>query len=352
MLLIFAALCVVLSPFFLVIERLCLFNTVPRDGYALYLLWLNGRLAGGFPSQSPYGYRLLSVALATPFFQSLPTIAPTNLPRGITADYLRATSALCAASYFCLVAACIGIWRLALEHRRDPLVAVLAATLLFVSCWYAQIVALDCVTIAAIVGGLWLLPTRRAFLAFLLSAIFINEKIIIVFALWLSLRCLLDREDRQRLVWQWMSTLAAALLYLLVVALVHLPGNSYQLTPSCFLATFRQNVVTSFSIRGAVLNGVPTLLLLCLAVIGGRGRRHGRALADILIVPGLVVVAMTLTEMLQIGRIVMHAAPLLVVAGAENLPLLIGPARSRLERRETARRTVTSTDPSAAPARS
>jgi hypothetical protein len=48
------------------------FNTVPRDEYAPYLLWLLNMPGGGFPG-SLYGYRILSTIAGAPFFYLLPS---------------------------------------------------------------------------------------------------------------------------------------------------------------------------------------------------------------------------------------------------------------------------------------
>lgn len=328
-LLLILVLALVLCPFFFIIERLSLFNTVPRDDYAGYLLWLARPSHGSFPIQSPYGYRILSILLAMPFYRMLPPVLPTNLAPTVTLEYARATAALTATSFICLVMSCVGIWRLALHRHQPATVAVGASMLLFIACWYTQIVALDTVTIAAIVAGLWILPHRRAFMAFILASVAVNEKIMIVFMIWLTLRYLLNRPDRQALAIQWLGTLAAAALYLAVIKLVHLPGNSYQMTPSCFLDTIGRNLATTLSLRGFILNAVPAGLLLALGLAATSGRRAGRALPDLLLVPALVLVAMTLTETYQIGRIVMHGAPLLVIPGAAALARLCTPPPAR-----------------------
>jgi hypothetical protein len=44
-----AGLAVLLSPVFFVIYRLAVFNTMPRDDYARFLLWVVGHAEGALP---------------------------------------------------------------------------------------------------------------------------------------------------------------------------------------------------------------------------------------------------------------------------------------------------------------
>src|SRR5271165_2939816 len=111
----FIALTFALNPVFFVIYRLMVFNTVPRDDYAAFLLWLVGSPGGSFP-QSPYGYRLLSMVAAAPFYYLLPPLRVTNLPADLTAPYVRATAAIAALSYLSLLLAAALIYRVARDR--------------------------------------------------------------------------------------------------------------------------------------------------------------------------------------------------------------------------------------------
>jgi hypothetical protein len=59
------ALTLALEPLFFIIDRITVFDTVPRDDYAPFLLWLAGPPGGAFQG-SPYGYRLLTMVAAKP----------------------------------------------------------------------------------------------------------------------------------------------------------------------------------------------------------------------------------------------------------------------------------------------
>jgi len=318
-----------LLPFFFVITRLTLFETVPRDDYTPFLLGLLGLPGGAIPG-SPYGYRVLSVLAAVPFYFGLPPLQLTNTAAGLSPYVVRATAALAFLSYLSLVGTLYATYRLARDRAgQDAATALLAAALLFVLCWYSQFFAIDPLAILLVTAGLYWLPSRRGFALLLLPAPFINEKIVIVFALWLTLRCATSRADRAALGAQWATAMAALAIYAAAIALLHLPGNSYQLEPGGYLETLRVNLAAQVSARGVLLNLWPTALLLGLGLVGhvGGPRRPGARWrpvgifrpVDLLMIPALVAVALVLTQFFQIGRIVIHAAPLFVVPAAAVL---------------------------------
>ena len=77
------ALALILHPLCLILFRLMIFDTLPRDDYAPMLLWWLGQ-PGAVPPTSPYGYRVLSMLAAVPFYHLLPPFALTNLPGNLT----------------------------------------------------------------------------------------------------------------------------------------------------------------------------------------------------------------------------------------------------------------------------
>src|SRR5882724_10544563 len=107
----FALLSVLFHPFFFFIFRLMAFNTVPRDEYAPYLLWLLNKPGGSFPG-SLYGYRILSVLAGAPFYYLLPPFPLTNLPAEPSANYWQATAALAMVSYLAMIAGAMLAYRL------------------------------------------------------------------------------------------------------------------------------------------------------------------------------------------------------------------------------------------------
>jgi hypothetical protein len=150
------------------------------------------------------------------------------------------------------------------------------------------------------------------------------ETVCLVLFLWLSIRVVLHAADRRELRAQWAATVVGLALYVLMLRLIHLPGNAYQLQPHGYGRTMLGNLAASVSGRGVVLDVVPTLLLAGVAVAGWPAMRGGLPggvfrPADALVIPALVLVALAVTDSFDIGRVVMHAAPLFVIPAVGSL---------------------------------
>jgi len=322
-----AAVFLLFLPVFFAIYRLMAFATVPRDDYAPFLLWLIGAPGGRFP-ESPYGYRILSVVFAAPFY-ALPALQLTNLPSDLSAAYLHATAALAMLSYVSMLAGGGLVWRMAQKAGLPARDGLLAASLFLALNGFTQFFAIDPLALVWIALCWFALPKRVPFAVVALVAPLINEKIVIVLTLALAARCIFDWRTL-RLFWvQFLTILLACAIYAGLLWGIALPGNSYQLKPSSYMVTLVSNLQTSLSPRGLVLNVLPAVVIGCVALAAFLGRRlvprtcfHG---ADLLALPGLIVVALTLTETLQVGRVLAHAAPLLVVPAAGWLGRRIEP---------------------------
>jgi hypothetical protein len=318
------ALAVALEPLFFTIDRIMVFNTVPRDDYAPFLLWLAHAPGGAFP-ESPYGYRILTMVAALPLYWLLPALPLTNLPPALTPHYVQATAALAALSYLSLIAAGMLAYRLARDRiglpRTDAVTAGIVASLLI---FYTQFFGIDSFAILLLTAGLYLLRRPAWFALLIIPAAFANEKVPMVFALWLTLRCLTSAADRRHFAAPWLAAIAAIAAYAAALLLLHLPGNAYQLEPGGYPATLLVNLRASVSARGLLLNALPTLVLLAVGALGWRYaacRDLGGLFRpiDLLMIPALVLVALVLTQFFQTGRLVMHAAPLFVPPAAVAL---------------------------------
>jgi hypothetical protein len=316
-----AALALALDPIFFSIDRLMVFDTVPRDDYAPFLLWLAGAPGGAFPA-SPYGYRLVTMAAALPLYYALPALRLTNLPGGLAPDYIQATAALAALSYLSLLGAGLVAYRIARDRAALPRrEATFAGLLLGALVLHSQFFGIDAFAILLVAVGVYLVDRPLGFALLVVPSVFANEKVAIVFALWLSLRCMASAEDRRRFAGAWIATLAALALYAAALLLVHLPGNAYQLEPGGYLATLATNLRASISARGLLLNALPVGVLLAVGALAWRNAPCNRLgglfrRLDLWVIPALVLVALVLTQFFQTGRIVMHAAPLYVIPAA------------------------------------
>jgi hypothetical protein len=320
-----AGLAVLLSPVFFVIYRLAVFNTMPRDDYARFLLWVVGHAEGALPI-SPYCYRILSMLMAAPLYYVLPSLHLTNMPGDLSPAYLQATAALSALAFLAWIAGTMLIYAVAIAEgglsRGD---AMLAGVLMFVLCLYGQISAVDPLTIALIIAGIASVRRRWVFAAFVLASIVANEKVALVLAIWLGFRCLFVAADRRIFGVQCVVALAAFAAYVALVRFLPMEGNSYQTDPSSYMQTLTENLGAYATGRGLLLNVLPAMVLAAIGVLAYAPKRRPAAAGrlfhpvDLLVIPALLVVALVLTHLFQAGRIVMHAAPLFVIPAVVSL---------------------------------
>jgi hypothetical protein len=96
-----------------------------------------------FPG-SLYGYRILSVLAAAPFYYLLPGLPLSNLPTDLESTYFRATAALAAISYLAMVAGAIMAYRLVVDRfTRPPIEGLFAVTFILVCERYAAFFGID-----------------------------------------------------------------------------------------------------------------------------------------------------------------------------------------------------------------
>ena len=312
-----ALLALILHPLCVILFRLMIFDTLPRDDYAPMLLWWLGA-PGAVPPISPYGYRALSVLAAVPFYHLLPPFALTNLPANLTPQYVQATAALAAMSFGALVGSAVMAYRLVLDRfglgRPEGL---FAALFVLVAQLYASPFGVDPLAICVVVLALYFVERVAVFAVILVASVIVNEKIAILFVVWLTIRCLLRAEDRRALGAQWLASVAAIAAYAVLLAVVRLPGHGEQFDPGVYFPTLVQNVVASMTTaRGFMFNIVPCALLLGIVAWSWRtlGWQRHRIYArlDLLAIPALAGVALILTQYFQVGRIVAHGAPLFI----------------------------------------
>jgi hypothetical protein len=315
-------LAVFLLPFFFVILRLMIFETVPRDHYEPFLLWLLGQPEGRLPS-SPFGYRILPMVAAAPLYYLIPPVAFSGLPATISLPLLKATGAIAALSFLSVIATSVVVYRLAIDKANLGRVEALAASVVaFVFCWYAAIFALDSASICMLAVSLYLLDRYAAFVPFVLASVAFNEKIALILAIWLVMRCLLFHEDRAKLVVPTLAAVGAVALYIIILVSVRLPGNEFQTDLAQYPSTALANLKLWLDARGFALNILPVAVLFSVAMTSWRFVKQPFANglfrpADILVIPALILLALVATEFYAVGRVVMHAAPLFVVpAGA------------------------------------
>jgi hypothetical protein len=321
-------LAIFLLPFFFVILRVMIFDAVPRDEYEPFLLWLLGQPGGNFPP-SPYGYRVLAMVAAAPFYFVLPPVSFSGLPEGVSVPVLKATGAIAALSFLSIIGTSIMAYRLAVDKANLGRVEGLAAGVLaFFLCWHAAFYALDSASILMVAVGLYLVDRWVAFAPFAIMSVGFNEKIALVFVIWLVMRCVLFPEDRAKLGAPALAAAVAVACYVLLLMIVRLPGHAYQTDLASYPGTAFENLKAYFDMRGLLLNILPVSLLAGTALFSWHYLKQPFASgffrpADVLVIVGLLLVALVATLYYQVGRIAMHAAPLYVVPAGAALGLWI-----------------------------
>lgn len=189
--------------------------------------------------------------------------------------------------------------------------------------------------------GLYLLRSRTGFMLLLLATPVANETVTFVFVVWLSLRFLTSQADREALALPWAMAMAALMIYVVLIEFDPLPGAAAAMYSDDYLRTLQANLAELATPDGVMRNALPVALLLALGVIGHlpvpgfarawraapRPRWQGMFRpVDLLVIPILAVAALVLTQRLDVGPIVMHAAPLFVVPGAAALVRRLGGA--------------------------
>lgn len=306
-------------PLFFEIYRTAAFDTVPRDDYAPYLLALVGE--GGEVPGAPFAYRIVSVAVAVPFYYLLPHFTFSQLQH-VDPAYLRATQALSFVSYVSLILTAAVVFTVARRHYgASPVLSIVAG---FVSLLLANFIAKPGVDpIAILVISLLVLWQRRLvfFVPLVLVSAGVNEKIPILFVAVLAGRLLASLVERRRFSGraQLVAAGLATIGYFAAVLVLRVPGNEHQLNPALILAGLQATLIHSLSLRGFVLNVLPVLVLamVILAALHGRARSERCFHAsDVLGAVTLLMLALSADVVFNVGRIVMYSYPLYLPAAA------------------------------------
>lgn len=304
-------------PLFVETYRMAAFNTVPRDDYAPFLLWLAD--SGGRMPGAPMCYRILSVAIALPFFWIVPAYRFSELVNP-DAAYLRATQSLALVSWFALVGVSLVVFRIARDRFQASRASALASFLalpLYAS--YASLTGVDPLAMLFIASGYYWLQTARIFVPLVLVSGFFNEKVALVFALLLGARVLADRQNFMRKHRAQMIACGVALAgYMVTRQWLAIPGNEKQMQPSEFLNSARQLLELTFTMKGLVQNVFPSALCLAAFALVRRYRETTANLDgtayDIAVPIGLIAIGIAINVTYTLGRLVMHAVPLVLPA--------------------------------------
>lgn len=311
-------------PAFFAIYRDSAFQASPRDDYAPALLALVGEqgtpparqrtLLGG----APFGYRMLSVVAAVPFYELLPYYSFSNL-EAPDEPYLRATAALSMVSYVSILLTVLAVYCIARRRMNcSPGASLLAALLSFGLFQFVGTGGVD--PIALLVVGLlvYFLDRPIIFAPLIIASAAINEKIVIIFMVVFAGRVLAWLVRRRAAFQYWPQTLstgAAVVAYASMRHLLRLPGNEAETDPSTWFSGAVSTLASSLSLKGVIQNGIPLVvmaILLLVAYATWRRRRHipGFSPLDLAVAPALLFIGFIINAQFTVGRLVIHSFPL------------------------------------------
>jgi hypothetical protein len=284
------------------------------------LICCGWQVRGGALPGSPYIYRFLSIVCAWPLYHLLPYFRLTNIPASVTPVYARATEAFALLADIAAISAGVVTAQRASALQKPVFVRLISGFLVYGACWFTQIIGIDAVAILGVSLAVLLLNRPFYFAAAMIPLIFVNEKIGIILFLFLTIRCMSSRADRQAWWRSWAGSVIALLVYVIVIKIVHATGNSYQLTPSHYMANAVASFRNNLSARGLVLSWLPVMFITGLSVVGDVDADDKIfSKRDILLVPALIIIALVLTEDFDIGRIVVMSVPFFAIPAAQKI---------------------------------
>src|SRR5262245_66627 len=300
-------------PVFIDTYRSMIFQTVPRDDYAPYLLHLVGQ--GGEVPGAPRAYRVLSVAAAIPAYYVLPVYRFKNLST-VDEAYLRATEALAFVSWIALAALSGVVYRIArdrLRASRPASVAALFATLLFAR--YTSLIGVDGIALLLIAAAYYWIERPWLFAAIVALSAGFNEKVWIVAVLLVGTRVLHTHALRPYAV-HLAGCAVAILLYFGAATYFRESGTEKPSDPRPLGTHAPFTVRMTMTAKGLAQNAMPVGLCLAacaLAVLRLRGDRGPYWTPwDTLIPLGLAVTGLTMNVEYTLGRLVFHSLPILM----------------------------------------
>ena len=312
----FLVICVLSLPSFFDTYRIMVFNVIPRDDYAPFLLCFTSS-HGVWPT-SPTGYRVLSMLPAVPFYWLLPVYRFSLLPR-IDISYLRATQALA----FLSLVSTSGAATIAFECVRKRLgggmtEASLAAALTLVLMGYTATFGIEPLAAFVIFALLYVFELPVLFSIMIMPSAFINEKVPFFFLFLLASRSIFVPGFTASHKGQVAGAAIALVLYLMALIIIRLPGHEYQTTVSHWIPNMLEMVVVSFtSLKGLQLNMLPVVVVTIPCILFAcYSRRSVPILApsDFLVPLGLFAVALAGTVGFTVGRVAALALPLAVLS--------------------------------------
>jgi hypothetical protein len=267
---------------------------------------------------SPFGYRVLSVAAAIPFYDVLPYYPFSEL-QNPDEPYLRAEAAIAMVSYLCVLLTVLMVFRIARRRlHRSFIASVLAGLFSFGLFLFMGTEGVDPLAVLIITVLVYYLDRPIIFAPVLVLSAAVNEKVFIIFAIVFAGRFLAWVWRRTEPFKYWVQALGtgiAIVVYAAMKLVLQLPGNDNQTEPGTWLAGAAATIESSLSLKGLILNGIPLAILAILMLVAYAVWASGRPLwalspLDLAVAPVLVGIALAIDTQFTVGRLALHSFPL------------------------------------------
>lgn len=305
-------------PFYIAAYRISVADLVPIDDYRVIV----ASIRSGKPDKltSPFGYRILTPALAVPLMNIDPPLF-TRTSEDISQEWIRTTFALCTISYIFLVFTTIVLYTY-MRNIGIPICGILSTLAIF---WLspAREIYLYPMTDASAIFFISVLhwayerDDRKIFLFSSLLGVAAKEITIIVAGLTLFSHSLCWSERRKRALTYILLLLPSVTLYILARAILRFPGNEAQLYVGEYPARFLKLPNLLFNLRGILLNIYPLwpIIFSMLVFMIIRSKKQNMLpnifhWSNILVTVGLIIIGVVLDVKYNIGRIAFFSFPL------------------------------------------
>jgi|GEM_PF-2247181 len=251
--------------------RTALFQTIPFDDYAEFLLTILGRTEN-FAPLAPMHYRILSI-LPAALFTLVPEIPFSRLP-ALDPAWRNATQAIVIWSWMCIVLSATVIFaQFRYRQKSSFAAAIVGAMSTIILAQFLSTVGVDgpfilFVTLLAVFSS-----NPTVFVPLIIIAPFVNEKLPIIFAAQFVARRVTAHFSYAKSPHnvyssaptpQLLASLAGCFVYFAIRFFLNFPGNENQLDFTSYPAASLNALQYLFTVKGFILNGIPVALIFAL----------------------------------------------------------------------------------------
>lgn len=315
-------------PTFFEIYRTLVFGTIPYDSYQTIIQYYNGEVPYS-EMWSPTFYRFAYNYLSFFFSKTLPLLRFSK--SDATDANLAIFQGLAITSYlFHCLFGLLAYYFLKVSKGFSTLVAATVSIIALQMLNFSAFFGSDPLSICYILLLLLWMPRKWVFAIGLLFSIVVNEKVGPIFFVY-GLAHLFWGIPTQRRPYIWIlgCSVITMLGYLAMKKAIPLPGFEFQTDLSQYPSRFVESIRFLFTPKGLFMNGLPLAFFVGLSWIGHRYARESKGDFSFLVLLSVPIVlliwGMCISMQYTIGRLVLHALPMYLVAMAAILERYASP---------------------------